>query len=345
MIKDNILFLVDGSSLLSSAFYGNLPNIYKFAKTDEEKDSALKKILQTSFGAYTNGVFTMMKQIENLIEKIVPKYFAVAWDLNRETFRREMYDGYKAHRKPTRNELGMQFGISQEILKEMNIPSFVLDGYEADDILGTFAKKFEQDIKVIILTKDQDALQLISDNISVWLITSKAEDMYKDRGINIKDFNIISGVFEYTPITFKEEYNLDPIQMIDKKALEGDASDNIPGVKGVGEKSVVPLLQEFGTVEAIYKYIENTPEKEVKAFIKELGISRSPISYLTKTSDSELCGKASAMLSKELATIKIDIEALKNITLDSLKLNVDKEGKERMYIKYEFHSLIKSKPV
>lgn len=348
MEKQNILFLIDYSSLLSTSFFGNLPPAYKFAKTDEEKDNALPKLLQTSFGAYTNGVITMMTKLEGIIKKINPKYVAGGWDLTRDTFRREIYPEYKGNRSTTRPELSSQFAIAQEIMKEMNMPCFAFERFEADDVLGTLSKKFADDIKVIILTKDQDSLQLIGHNVSVWLMTSKAEEKYKELGINPSDYQIIDGVYDYNPQTFEEDYGFTPIQMIDYKSLCGDSSDNIPGVKGVGDKAVIPLLKEFGDLEGIYDYIENTPEKEAKAFMKELGISRSPISYLLKEPTEEekskgiLVGKESAFVSKKLATIECNIPELQDVTLADLELKIDIEGRKRAYTKYEFKSLLKN---
>lgn len=348
MKKQNKLILIDGSSLLSTSFFGNLPPAYKFARTDEEKDTALPKLLQTSFGAYTNGIFTMMIKLEALIKKINPKYLAVTWDLTRNTFRKEIYPQYKANRPPTRYELASQFDIAQEVVKEMDIPSFAFTKYEADDIIGTFSKKFSNELSVIIITKDQDQLQLIDERTSVWLFTSTADDKYKELGIDITQHQIIDGIFEYNYHTFEEVYGFKPVQMIDFKAIAGDTSDNIDGVKGVGEKTIIPLLKEFGTIENIYEYIETTPEKEAKAFLKELGINRSPISYLLKEPTEEqmengiLVGKTSAFMSKKIATIECNIPELQNVTLSDLELNIDLQGRERAYKKYEMFSLLKN---
>jgi 5'-3' exonuclease len=334
------LLCVDGSSLLSTSFYGNVPNEYLRAKTDAEREEALKKVLQTKDGQYTNGVFTMMKTLEKIISKQKPTHLVVAWDLNRNTFRRSLYSEYKAQRAETRPELKSQFGLAQEVLRAMNIKQYIIDGYEADDIIGTFAKKFKEQIPVYIYTKDQDALQLVEERVRLWLITSKAKEMYDELGIDVKSLNIPDNVFEYTPLYVKEFYGIEPQQIVDLKALIGDSSDNIPGVKGVGEKTVVPLLQEFKTVEGIYEYIENTPEKEIKAFFKELGITRSPLSYLMKTSDTELVGKASALLSKQLATICCDVPDLQDVLLEELHLQIDMEGRKKIYEKLEFKSLL-----
>jgi len=338
---NNILIILDMSSLLASSFFGNLPKEYRFAKTDEEKDMYLNKLLHTSDGQYTNGVFTMLTTMLNIIKKQQPKYIVGAWDLTRETFRKRLYEPYKGNRKQIREELSSQFVLSQQVLKEIGIAQFAFMEYEADDILGTLARKFSKEIAVNIMTKDQDALQIVDENTRVWLITSKAKDMYAEVGINPKELNIPGGVFEFTPDYMETFYGLKPIQIIDKKAIEGDSSDNIPGVKGVGEKAVVPLLQEFETVEGIYDFIESSTEIEIKEMFKLLGIRRSPLSYLTKVSDTELVGKASAMLSKTLATIKCDIPELQEVTLSSLELNINEEAMREVFTRLEFTSLLK----
>lgn len=322
------LLLIDGSSMLVTSFYGNV-NI-PYMKTGDTS-----KLMQTKDGVFTNGVYTMCKVLLNLIKKQKPTHIAVAWDVNRESLvRRQKYEAYKANRSETKPELGEQFGTIQSLLEKMNIPSFNLISHEADDIIGTFAKMFEHEIPTYIITKDQDALQLITENTRVWLGTKSAEKMYNERGINYKTLNIPDGFFEYTPLTFEEEYGLKPIQMIDKKAIEGDSSDNIPGVKGVGEKVVVPLLKEYGTLEAIYDVVENNSEDELKKFFKEeLGIKQSPIKKLLEQ-------KESAFLSKDLATIDCCLPGYEGLTLNDLELNLDIEGTKAEFMKLEFKSLV-----
>ncbi|MVX67448.1 5'-3' exonuclease [Clostridium chromiireducens] len=320
------LLLIDGSSLLSCCFFGNLPKEYKFAKTDEEKDKYLNKIRQSPQGEFTNGVFTMMAAMLKVIRNQRPTHMVVAWDRTKEfTFRKELFPDYKGHRKEFRSELSNQFALAQKVLKDMGIAQFLFDEYEADDIIGTLSKKFQKDMRVTIWTKDQDCLQLADDNIRVWLITSKCSDMYSQLGVDNKQLNIPSGIFEYTPYYVKHFYGVDPIQIIDRKAIEGDPSDNIPGISGVGEKSVIPLLQEFETVEGIYDFIENSSEKEIKETFKELGISRSPLSRLIEESDTKLVGKKAAFLSKKLATIKCDIEELECVIADELNLEINED--------------------
>lgn len=339
-MHDNLL-LIDGSSLLSCCFFGNLPREYRFAKTDEEKDKYIEKLRQSPKGEFTNGVFTMMASMLKMIKNQNPTHIAVAWDLTKEfTFRKKIYSEYKGTRKDMRSELGSQFALAQKVLKEMNVPEFVFKEYEADDIIGTLAKKFGRSMRVSIWTKDQDCLQLVDDNVRVWLITSKCTDMYESLGINIKELNIPSGVFEFTTQYVNHFYGVDPIQIIDRKAIEGDASDNIPGINGVGEKSVIPLLQEFETVEGIYDFIENSPEKEIKKMFKDLGILRSPLAKLVEESNEKIVGKKAALLCKQLATIKCDIEELNNITIDQLKLQIDEEGMKNIFTELGFTNLL-----
>lgn len=329
------LLLIDGSSLLSTSFYGNVPRSYHHT-------GDTSGIMKTTDGRFTNGVYTMSKVLLNLIEKQQPTHIAVAWDISRDTFRRERYSDYKAHRKETKPELSSQFALMQEVIDSMGgIAQYKLENYEADDIIGTFAKKFENEIPVYILTKDQDALQLITETTKVWLNTTKSKDLWAVRGLDPSSLSVPAGSFEFTPQTFEEEYGLKPIQLIDMKALEGDTSDNIPGVKGVGPKAILPLLQEYGTVEGIYEALESIPEAELKVFFKEdLGISRSPIANLRKESDTDLVGKKAAYLSKELATIKTDIPVYEELKLDALRVDLDKGRTKAKFAELEFNSLI-----
>lgn len=338
----NHLLLIDGSSLLSCCFFGNLPKEYKFARTDEEKDKYLDKIRKSPDGVYTNGIFTMMASMLKVIKNQKPTHIAVAWDLTKEfTFRKKLYPDYKGTRKKFRQELGDQFPLAQKVLKEVGIAQFVFEEYEADDIIGTLTRRFEDNIRVTIWTKDQDSLQLIDENVRVWLITSKCSEMYAQLGIDTKQLDIPTGVFEYTPDYIEQFYGVSPIQIIDRKAIEGDASDNIPGINGVGEKSVIPLLQEFKTVEGIYDFIEDSSEKDIKEMFKALGITRSPLSKLMEESDAKLVGKKAALICKQLATIKCDIEELDSVTLDSLKLEINEESMRTIFEALGLMSLLK----
>jgi len=332
---------IDGSSLLTTSFWGTAPKEYMRAKTDEERSQAVKKMMQTSTGVYTNGVFAMVKTLLSIIEEQKPTHLFVAWDLSRNTFRRQIFEDYKGHREETKTELKSQFKLAQQVLSDMNIAQFILEGYEADDIIGTLSKKFQDEAKVFIWAKDQDALQLVNDRVRLWFQTSKVEAMYEELGLNHKDLKLPEGCFEFTPPLVKHFYGVEPIQIIDRKAIEGDASDGIPGIPGVGEASSVPLIREFISIENLYDWLEDTSEKEAKAFMKELGIKRSPYSHLMKTSETELVGKESALLSKKLATIDTNVEALRFVSLDDVELDIDQNGMTRKFEELEFKSLLK----
>lgn len=400
------LLIIDGSSLLSTSFYATA-TAYLMAKTDEDKEKALERLMKTSDGRYTNGVFPFMRTLLSLIKKNQPTHLAVVWDVSRQTFRQEIAGGtYKGTRKATPHPLKEQFISTQNLLQGI-IPQFLSgrddeEVYEADDFAGSLAKRFQTEIPVFLHTKDEDYLQLVDSNTRVWLGSSKADKMFEDLNLNRQEFNVPDGFFEFTLSTLKDIKGLKPYQIVEYKALCGDTSDNIPGVKGVGEKAVIPLLQEYGTIEGIYETIENLSakeEKELKKFFKEsLGIGRSPISYmladgvialgngdkinynaifdevteedttlqplfeeklgklkfpirLSNAEDIEklkneevfgvqLCAKESAFMSKELATIKTDIESIAKVNLNDIKLNIDYTELKNRLLDLEIKTLI-----
>lgn len=337
MVFEDKFLIVDGSSLLSTSFYATARDLL-FAKTDEQKEVAYKKLMQTQDGTYTNGVYMFFKTLLPLIEKQNITHIAIVLDRSRNTFRREIDPEYKANRKETPKPLSNQFKLLTEVLEEINIKVFSHCDYEADDFAGSLAKKFEKEIPIYLHTKDEDYIQLVTENTKLWMVTGKCDDMYKSIGINKKDINVPNGVFEYTPEYVKHFKGIMPIQIIDLKAIEGDKSDNIKGVKNVGPTSSVPLVAHYGSLEEIYNNIENLDsksEKEMSKFFKEdLGISRSPIKNL-------LTYKEDAFLSKKLATIKTDIEEIRELKIDDLKLNIDKEKMKNIFTKLEMNSLIK----
>ena len=336
-IKENKMLIVDGSSLLSTSFYATARDLL-FAKTEEQKEFAYTKLMKSPDGEYTNGIYMFFKTLLPLIESQKITHLAVVLDRSRNTFRREIDPEYKANRSETPYPLKSQFKLLTEILQEMNIPVFSHTEYEADDFAGSLVKKFEKDIPIYLHTKDEDYIQLVSDNTKLWMVTSKADDMYKEIGIDKKDINVPSGIFEYTPEYVKHFKGIEPIQIIDAKAIEGDKSDNIKGVKNVGPTSSRPLIAHYGSIEEIYKNIENLSkdeEKELLTFFKEnLGIKRSPLKNL-------LLYKEDAIISKKLATIKTDIEEIQNMDLDSLALNIDNEKMHEIFMNLGMVSLVK----
>ncbi len=250
--KRKTLFLLDGNSLTHRAFYALPP-------------------MNAADGTPTNAAFGFTRMFLKLIKDENPDFLAVAFDLKAPTFRHKEFDAYKGTRKKTPDELVPQFDIIKEILRAFDIPIYSIEGYEADDILGTMAKAGEkQGHQVTIVTGDRDALQLVSENIRI---------MYNKKGI--------TDIEDYTLENVREKYGIEPIQLIDVKALMGDKSDNIPGVPGIGEKTAVSLIQEFHNVEEVLDNID-----------KVKGNKRKEV--LTNHMED-------AILSKRLATIMIDV--------------------------------------
>lgn len=344
MEKDYLL-LIDGSSLLTTQFFGNIPREIMFAKTLEEKKKYFHKIMMTSQGVYTNAVFGFLRTLFKIIKEQKPTYLAVAWDLSRNTFRREMYAEYKGNRTETLEPLKDQFILCQNVLKRMNIPQFMDERFEADDFCGSLSKKFESEVPVRILTKDNDYLQLVTDRTNLWMMhttVEKTDELFKKYQLNKNEMNIPERAFCFTPTLVEQEFGVPPEHINSLKGLMGDTSDNIKGVAGIGPATAVKLIQGYGTVENLYRAIRDLDaqgEKEIKAYWKEkLDLKRSPLSFLKKESDSELVGEQAALLSEKLATIKCDID-LQDVSLEDLRTKLDKKEAQNVLDELEFKSL------
>ncbi|MBP5225256.1 MAG: DNA polymerase I, partial [Lachnospiraceae bacterium] len=337
------LLLIDGSSLLSTNFFGNLPREILFSKDPAEKEKYFHKIMMTSKGVYTNAVFGFLRTLFKILKDQQPAYLAVAWDLTRDTFRREKYPEYKANRGDTMLPLAEQFDLCPKVLEQMGIPQFMSERYEADDWCGSLAKRFEQEVPVKILTKDHDYLQLVNDRTHLWLMHSsaeKTEEMYKKYRMT-HDPDVPDRAFELDPRLVEEEFGVKPEHVNSLKGLQGDSSDNIKGVPGIGPQTALKLIAEYGTVGALYEAVhaaENAPgglDALKKDWKERLGITRSPLNFLLKESDEELTGERSAFLSEELATIFRDID-LGSLTLDDLKTSLQKDAVDAVLNELEF---------
>ena len=338
------LLLIDGSSLLSTQYFGNLPREILYAKKQEEKEAWYHKIMMTSKGVYTNGIFGFLRYLFKIIKEQKPAYLAVAWDLTRDTFRRELYADYKGNRSETPEPLREQFALCQEVLANMGICQLMDEHFEADDLCGSMAKKFESQLPVKILTKDNDYLQLVTDNTTLWLMHSSAEktqEIFDKYHMKKEDMAIPDRVFPFNPQLVEEEFGIEPCHVNSLKGLAGDKSDNITGVPGVGAVSAVKLIKEYGTVEKLYEAIDNLDkagEKAIKEYWKEkLDLKRSPLVYLLKESDTELVGKKAAFLSEKLATIKTDIPITE--PLEHFRTHIDKAAAQKELDRLEFHSV------
>ncbi|MCR5532021.1 MAG: DNA polymerase I [Lachnospiraceae bacterium] len=337
---DDYFLIIDGSSLLSTQYYGNLPREVLMGRTQEEREANYKKIMHTGAGVYTNGVYGFLRSLFKIISTMPPKYLAVTWDLTRDTFRRELYPDYKGNRGETPYPLKDQFALCQRVLSEIGVKQFMDTHYEADDFSGTLCKRFEADTPIRILTKDHDYLQLVNDKVSVFLLQSaqkKADEL-------LKKYHMDASVcpekcFLMTEETVLGEEGVKPASIAHLKALQGDSSDNIKGVPGIGPQTAVALIGKYRTVESLYEAIDAAGENTDALFAewKLLGIKQNPIGKLTKKDDETLTGRDAAELSLKLATIKTDIPI--DETLEDLTLNLSAEGIDKVLHELEFASL------
>jgi len=278
------IILLDGNSLSYRAFYA-MP------------------ALKNKKGLYTNSVYGFTLMLERILEDTKPKYALVAFDKGKETFRHKSYEAYKGTRDKTPTELVEQFGYVRELIESYGIKYEEHLDYEADDIIGSYAKIAEKaGLEVIIVSGDKDLTQLASDNITVY---------YTKRGVTEIDY--------YTPEFINEKYGLTPQQIVDMKGLMGDKSDNIPGIPGVGEKTAIKLLTEYETVENVLENIDNISGKKLKERLTE--------------------GKEDAILSKKLATIFTDVPVDNKI--EDLTFKEDREKKKELFEKLEFVSFLR----
>lgn len=351
MEKENgFLLIIDGSSLLSTQFYGNLPREILFAKTQEEKEKYYHKIMQNSKGIYTNAVYGFFRTILKILKDQKPSHLVVTWDISRNTFRRKLYPEYKAQRSELMLPLKEQFELCQKALAAVGICQLMDENYEADDFSGTVSTLFENRIPVRILTKDNDYLQLVTDNTHLWLMHStakKTDELFAKYRLDPKTVRCPERTFEFTPELVKKEFGIDPLSVPDLKALQGDSSDNIKGVPGVGEKAAAALIAEYVTVERLYDEIRSLDEpgqKKMNQYWKqELGLTRSPLSYLLKEAEDELVGEKAALLSKQLATIKKDVP-LDKTDLSDYTLHFDTDAARKLFHELEFKSLLSELP-
>lgn len=275
--------VLDGNSILNRAFYGI-------------------KMLSNKKGQMTNGIYGFLSTLQKLLLEVSPQAIAVAFDLPKPTFRHKMYDRYKASRKGMPEELASQLPILKEILVAMGYKLITCEGYEADDILGTFAKYCEnKGYECTLATGDRDCLQLVSDHVFVRIAKTKfgkAESILYDKN------------------KIKEDYNVTPAQLIDIKALQGDASDCIPGVKGVGEKTAKSLIEKYESIENIYNNIENL---DIKPNLKS----------------KLLADKEKAYLSYDLGKINKDVPIEINDS-DFIPSEMDTDSLKKIFTELEF---------
>ena len=278
------ILIVDGNSILNRAFYGIRP-------------------LTTKDGLLTNAVYGMYTILSKNINTVRPDYCVVAFDLKAPTFRHKMYSEYKANRKGMPEDLAKQLPFAKKCVSAMGFKVMELEGYEADDILGTVSSEAsKRGLHSYLLTGDRDSLQLINDNTTVLLATNKE-------------------TVNFDKEHFKETYFLDPSQFIDVKALMGDSSDNVPGVLGIGEKTALKLISDFSSLEGVY---ENYEASKLSPSVKQ------------KLTD----GRDSAFLSKMLVTIDKNAPIDFDVEVKEYR-GIDRPALKSLFETLEFYTLIK----
>ncbi len=289
-MKKEKLVIIDGHALLHRAWHA-VPN------------------LSTKDGIMVNAVFGYTSILLKIIKELKPTYLLATFDLKEKTFRHKEYKEYKAHRIKQVDEFYDQIPMTEEVLQSLNIPILTKKGFEADDVIGTIAKqayKNNEDLEIIIVTGDLDTLQLVNDRTKVFTLK---------KGVN--------DTITYNITAVKERYGLKPTQIIDLKAIQGDASDNIKGVKGIGEKGAKDLIQKFDSLEGVYDNIDKVEKERTKKLLLE--------------------NKKEAFESKKLVTIVQNVDIDWNLKSSIVK-DFNPEEVYKVFQKYEFNSLLNKIP-
>ncbi|MDY6892253.1 MAG: DNA polymerase I [Chloroflexota bacterium] len=289
--QKQLLILFDGHALIHRAFH------------------ALPQFTVNRTGEPTGAVYGFASMLLKVVAELKPTHWAMTFDSAAPTFRHEQFEDYKAHRPPAPDDLKNQFGRVRELVEAFHLPSFELPGYEADDLLGTLCRQAsDQGIDIIVVTGDTDVLQLISPQVHVLLP---------------RPGRTFSDTIMYDETAVQERYGLLPHQLTDLKGLKGDPSDNIPGVRGIGEKTATKLIQQFKSIEGIYDHINEVTPERVRNLLIE--------------------GEDQARQSKELATIALDVPI--TLDLDTCRLSAyERDSVASLFRELEFSSLLSKLP-
>lgn len=232
-MRKNHLLVIDGMALLFRAFYAT---------------SIRKQFMFNSKGIPTNAVQGYLRHMLSAVEASSPSHIVVCWDMGSKTYRNDIFQDYKSNRGEPPLELLPQFDLAKEATEAFGIPNIGVRGYEADDCIGTICSQHRNDAKMTVLTGDRDLLQVVDEDVDVWLL---------QKGIG--------NYSKYTKELFHAEYQLEPHQLVDVKALMGDTSDGYPGVKGIGEKTALTLIRRFGSIETLLENLADvTPSQRLK---------------------------------------------------------------------------------
>jgi DNA polymerase-1 len=282
MDKEKVVYLIDGTAYIYRAYH------------------AIRSLFNSK-GLPTNAIFGFTRILIKLVEDRNPQYAAMFFDAKGPTFRHEVYPEYKANRPPMPEDLAVQIPYIKNVTAAYNLPIIELQGFEADDLIGTYARMAEKDgFSVVMVTGDKDFMQLVSDNVVIW-------DPMKEKTINIQ--------------TIREDFGVEPNQMIDVLGLSGDSADNIPGVPGIGQKTALDLIKTYGDMEHLYQEVESITKKKQRENL---------ITY-----------KEQALLSKELVTI--DTQAPVSVEIEGFSLQAPDTGAlSELFQTFEFRQLQQS---
>ena len=292
-MDSNRLLIIDGNSIMNRAFYGIMSS----------------KALMSANGTYTNAIYGFLSILFKELDDLKPEYIAIAFDLKAPTLRHKMYKEYKGTRHAMPEELAQQMPLIKEILRDMNITIIEKEGYEADDVLGTISKSAEKEGHLVtILSGDRDTFQLASDKVTIRIPRTRAGKTETE---------------DYDEEKIKEEYGIEPVELIQVKGLMGDTSDNIPGVPGVGEKTALKLIKEYKNIDNLYEKLEAGEANSIKGALKG------------KLEDN----KELAMMSRTLGTILR--EAPLDVKIDDLKVKQwNKEAVTNRFKELQFNRFI-----
>ncbi|MCZ6563062.1 MAG: hypothetical protein O6948_09105 [Deltaproteobacteria bacterium] len=281
------LYLIDGSSYIFRAFFALPP-------------------MSNSNKLPTHAIFGFTTMTLRFLKEYQPEMLAVVLDAGRETFRNEIYHEYKSNRPEAPPDLIPQFPYIRKILEAMNIPALELAGFEADDLIATLAKKFSsKETEVVIVSGDKDLMQLVGD-------TTRILDTMKSRWIGVEEV--------------KEKFGVEPHQVVEVMGLMGDPTDNIPGIKGIGEKTAIPLIQKFQSLENLFDHLHD---------LDKVGIKIS-----ARVRKALMEGKEDALMSRKLATVRTDVPI--HVDLEELRFQgISNENLRELYTELEFSQLLK----
>ena len=329
----NSLLIIDGSAMLSKHYYSTIPKEL-FKETNPDIIKELKKeIKQTSYGVYTNGITSMLNSLFDIINIYQPTYMVICFDTMKDSFRKKIYRDYKSKKKIPPDQLIEQIKLMIQILESIGIKTISSSKYEINDYAGTLSHKFEKDVNVYILTRNQDYYQLATNKTTILMMQTNEEKL-KLLEKKFKKDRYFENSFPFNIKEVKELVGVFPYQIPDLKGLSGNVSDNIPGIYGVNTAAKY-LLNIYSSIEELYSDLEKMKTDELYKNLqmkiwKNTGLKRSPYNKLIKIGTKE-----QALMSKQLATIVKTIPI--NISLNDLFLNINEKNLEMIKTIFELN--------